>query len=852
MNSDKDKFKHLSQSGRESSSGNIMRRPNSGSDADISASPEVQRQPQKDREKGVDSRTRVARSFDLQPRFADNRSGQKQNSYMKKPDPGEPSRRYKKAKREWRKRIRGYPTKNQSFQSVPEVIWSAAKKGFKIVLVLFLVLAIFIAGVGSGMLSGYISTTTPLKIIDLRSSDGATLIYDSKGQLVRKLTGAQDINREYVSITRMKPTYIDDAFIAIEDERFIDHSGIDPKRIANAVAGVFLNAGNPTHGASTITQQVVKMMSGADERSAQRKVQEWERALELERRLSKDEILELFLNMVPMANNLTGVQSAAKTYFGKDVSELDLAECAFLAGIPNLPSIYNPLTEYGRRNGMRRMRIILSKMYELEIIERDEYHAALNRELTFLVEEREESEGVTSYFIDAVVEQVINQLMLQRGYSYNLARTAVFQHGLTIETTMDQEVQRKAEASFRKQELFATNPEALPDIPEPPQAAITIVSNEPATRGEIVGLVGGFGEKNRSFIFNRATQAYRQPGSSIKPILVYAPAVETGMITAASIFNDEPKFLDPQNPEVEWPVNVTRQHYGLVTARQALQESYNTIAVEVYTEVMNPPTGLSYLRRLGIDRSNEPQPSGALGAFGTGMTTAEMAGAFAALANEGLYTEPILFRRVLDADGNVLLENKPRYDQVFSTGTATVMTSILEDTVMNTNWITPYASLPNQTAAGKTGTTSNRIDVWFCGYTPYYTAAVWYGFDNANGRRTEIDDADSRNAMRIWQDVMAQLHENKVPREFEEKGNVARVEICRETGYLATERCPQTLNEIFDLDNSNAPKIICPEHSRVDPGPPEPEPEPQPEPVPEPEPEPEPEPTPEPDPESAP
>ena len=838
MNSDQDKFEASVPSGQGNSSGNIMRSPISRADTDDKASSEKE---------AVDARTRVARTSEPQPGSAANRRPvPKHHQYAAPPARGEKSRSYKKAEKEWRKRISGYPTKNRSFQSVPEVVWSAAKKGIKIVLVLIMILAVFVAGIGSGMLSGYISTTTPLEIIDLRSSEGATLIYDGKGQLVQELTGAQNVNREYVSITKIKQSYIDEAFIAIEDERFIEHKGIDPKRIANAMAGILINAGNPTHGASTITQQVVKMMSGADERSAQRKVQEWERALDLERQLSKDEILELFLNMVPMANNLTGVQAAAKTYFGKDVSELDLAESAFLAGIPNLPSIYNPLTEYGRRNAMRRMRIILGKMYELGKIETDEYHQALNRELIFVADEREEGDSVTSYFIDAVVAQVIEQLMLQRGYSYNLAQTAVFQHGLTIETTMDQEVQRKAEASFQKQELFATNYEALPDIPEPPQAAITIVSNEPATRGEVVALVGGFGEKKSSFIFNRATQAYRQPGSSIKPILVYGPALDTGMITAASIFNDEPKFLDPQHPDVEWPVNVTRQHYGLVTARQALQQSYNTIAVEIYTELLSPSTGLSYLRRLGIDRTNEQQPSGALVAFAEGVTTTDMAAAYAALANEGLYTEPVLFRRVLDADGNVLLENKPRYDRVFSAGTATIMTSILEETLMNTSWITPYAQLPLQTAAGKTGTTSDQIDVWFCGYTPYYTAAVWYGFDNANGRRTEIDDADSRNAIRIWQDVMAQLHEDKTPLEFEEKGNITRVRICTDTGYRAVEKCPHQRTEIFDLDKSNVPRIDCPEHSREEPEETEPEETEPDQPGPDPEPEPEPEPDPEP------
>lgn len=246
MNSDKDKFPHESQPGQENSSGNIMRRPNSGPESKLPLNPEARNYSQENRELDPNSLTRIARRSYSQPRPVTGRPARKQQGYLKTNNQAEASPRYRKAKREWRKRVRGYPTKSQIFQSVPEVIWSAAKKGFKIVLVLFLILAIFVAGVGSGMLSGYISTTTPLKIIDLRSSDGATLIYDGKGQLVKELTGAQDVNRAYVSITRMKSTYIDDAFIAIEDERFPDHNGIDPKRIANAVAGIFLNAGNPT------------------------------------------------------------------------------------------------------------------------------------------------------------------------------------------------------------------------------------------------------------------------------------------------------------------------------------------------------------------------------------------------------------------------------------------------------------------------------------------------------------------------------------------------------------------------------------------------------------------------------
>ena len=235
---------------------------------------------------------------------------------------------------------------------------------------------------------------------------------------------------EYVPIARIKSTYIPDAFIAIEDERFETHHGIDPKRIANSVGTIFLSLGGDTHGASTITQQVVKMMSGADDRSAQRKIQEWERAIDLEEKMSKDEIMELFVNMVPMGGPYVGVQSAAKAYFGKDVSELDLAECAFLAGIPNLPSIYNPATEYGKRNALRRMRITLGKMLEIGKITEDEYQQALNRELVFKSAEQQSSaSSIHSYFVDAVINEVISQLMIQRGYSLQLANVAVFQHG---------------------------------------------------------------------------------------------------------------------------------------------------------------------------------------------------------------------------------------------------------------------------------------------------------------------------------------------------------------------------------------------------------------------------------------
>jgi penicillin-binding protein 1A len=701
-----------------------------------------------------------------------------------------------------------------SVVSVPAALWSGVRKGLLFVLVILLATIAFIGGSGLGMLSGYVSTAQPLEIVDIRKTYDATYIYDRYGQQAAILTGSQNILREYVPISVVKPTYLDEAFIAIEDERFETHSGIDPKRIANAIGNVFLTLGGDTHGASTITQQVVKMMSGENERSAQRKIQEWERATELEKNLSKDEIMELFVNMVPMGNRYVGVQSAAKAYFGKDISKLDLAECAFLAGIPNLPSIYNPATEYGRRNALRRMRITLAKMLEIGKITEDEYQEALNRELDFrALDETSGSGQINSYFVDAVINEVIDQLMKQRGYSRRLAHTAVFQHGLTIETTLDPEIQRMAEASFKKKELFSVNYDKLPDMPQMPEAGITVISNDPSSLGQIVAMVGGFGEKKTNLGFNRATQAYRQPGSSIKPILDYGPAMDMGIITAATILMDEPKYLDPQNPEKEWPVNHSRRHYGPVTVRWALRNSLNTTAVEVYANMLTPMVGLSYLKRMGIDRMNEPQPAGALGGFAKGMTTVEMAGAFSAFASRGLFTKPYLFTRVLDAEGNVLLEHKPEFDQVFSTETADIMTNLLVDTLENANWIGPYAKLGRQKAAGKTGTSDERVDRWFAGYTPYYTAAVWYGFDNAYGRRTEINETDTRCPILIWKDVMLQIHENLPVKPFAMSDNVVSRTVCAESGQLPTEYCTRTSREFFDSLKGNAPSMPCPLHS---------------------------------------
>ena len=365
-------------------------------------------------------------------------------------------RRQRIEKRRLKNRVSGRPRRKAVLESLPEVLLSGLGKVAKLIVLAVLIVGFTVLGLGLGMLSAYIANATPLEVVSIRYTNEPTRIFDKDGNEVAILVGSQNIQREYIPITSIKHTHLENAIKAIEDERFDSHNGIDAKRIGSAVLSMLANSGTPTHGGSTITQQVVKMMSGQDQESAQRKIQEWYRAYDLEQRLgSKDQIMELYINLIPMANNYVGVQAAAKAYFDKDASELDLAECAFLAGIPNLPSIYNPLTEYGRRNALRRMRITLMNMRDLGMINEDEYQEALNRELVF--RQRQETispSQINSYFVDAAINAVISDLMTRNGYSEMLAQQAVYQQGLTIELTMDAKVQEAAELTFSKRELF--------------------------------------------------------------------------------------------------------------------------------------------------------------------------------------------------------------------------------------------------------------------------------------------------------------------------------------------------------------------------------------------------------------
>ncbi len=718
---------------------------------------------------------------------------------------------------ELRSQLKGKPTKCGFNRSLTHEIASFVGDILKIAIVAVLCLVFTFGGFGAGMLLGYASTTKPLSIGDLTSAEESqtSFVYDSENNVIAKLTGSENVDRIYISYSEIKNTYLDDAIIAIEDERFREHSGIDIKRIGSALISAIANGGSATHGGSTITQQTVKLISGQDEHSTSRKVQEWFSAMQLEQNLSKDEILELYINLAPMGNNYVGVQAAAMNYFGKNASELTLPECALIAGLPKSPSYYNPLRESGRRNAQRRMRTILGKMYELGMITEEEYEEALNTELEFKQRNTDRTSTVNSYFVEYAISEVIGDIAEQRGISRSLAASLVYNRGYHIYTTLEPRPQEVLDDAFKDKDLFQEDPDRIADYPEKPNGSMVVINN---ATGAIAAMQGGFGEKTMNLSLNRAVSTHRNPGSSIKPLLDYGPAFELGLIAPATVVWDEPKHLDPQRPDVDWPVNYGRSYSGAVTIRVALTYSLNTIAAELWTEV-GGDTALWYLKQVGIDRTAEGAfPSQSVGGFTKGMTTLEMAAAYHTFATGGTYVEPYAYTQVLDSEGNVIVKSDPISYRVYSEETCFFIADILK-AVVNNNTPSDWGSgqIENEDGeridtCGKTGTTSDNIDKWFCGFTPYYTAAVWYGYDNRL-RQTEIPQCDWDSAIKIWVWCMQHIHLYLPGASFEKPDSIVTESVCS-SGYYPTDACwAEEGNKVY-TDYFVSGSYLCPTDDR--------------------------------------
>jgi len=658
----------------------------------------------------------------------------------------------------------------------------------KTLIIFIIALSCAIAGIVGGAMYGYIKTAQPIRDEDLQIKILTSFIYDKDGKEIAQLTGKDNKNRELVTYDEI-PDYLKNAYISVEDERFLTHNGVDVKGILNMVYSLVSSGGSGGRGGSTITQQVVKNITGNTKLTLQRKVQEWYSAITLEKKLHKWQILELYMNIIFMGNEYYGVQSASKAYFGCDVKDLSLAQCALLAGITQLPGKYNPFTESGRKNAKVRQELILKLMLEQKMIDQKQYEQALAEDLKY-AERSENSKNVSSqtYFVDQAVNDVKKDLMESKGYTESMALTMIYSYGLKIYTTQDSDAQKAMDEVYNDEKYFIGVEPKTKKLLERPESGMVVIDPE---TGEVKALRGGFGKKSASMTLNRATQIKRQPGSSIKPIAVYAPAIDLQKITAATVIDDSPVYMDSRKKDTLYPNNFDHTYNGLTTIRNAIKASVNVVAAKVWMNILGPDQSLEYLKKVGINRDKERYVSLALGGLNEGVSPLEMAAAYVPFVHKGMYFKPSTYTKVLDNSGKTLLENKPEPSIVYNETTAFLMVSMMTD-VINSPGGTAYGGgiIKNAkgqviTTAGKTGTTSKNRDKWFVGYSPYYVAATWYGYDVER----DLVGAESRQALIIWHDVMEKIHKDKKPIPFTKPSGLVTKQICIYSGKVPSLLC---------------------------------------------------------------
>ena len=665
-------------------------------------------------------------------------------------------------------------------------------------------LVIAIIGLVVGSLIGYVEDAELIDVENMRLNlTSIVYIEDSEtGEMVEYEQLYDTEHRIWVSSKEI-PDYLKDAFVAIEDERFYSHNGIDMKRFTGAAMQYITQKGNSSYGGSTITQQLIKNLTQEDDYSIKRKIQEVYRAFNLERDLSKEEILEYYLNTIYLSQKCNGVQSASMRYFGKDVSELSLAECATIAGITQYPTKYDPLIN--PENNKKRQLVILKKMYDLGFISEKEYTAAKDEELVFVKKTPEEEEQYHSYFTDAVIDQVIEDLMTQYNYTKQYAVKILYNGGLQIYLSMDPEIQAHMDAVYNDPNAFQR---AAGEVQ--PQSSMVIM--DPYT-GLVKALAGGRGEKEGNRTLNRATQTLRQPGSTIKPISTYGPAIEYGLITPGSIVNDAPVKFG------EWaPRNDDRAFRGRITVATALRGSRNVPAVKI-CDYLTARASFDYMKNILhfdtlVEYRKEPERSFsdvalapiALGGLTDGVTVLDMCAAYCVFPNGGKYIKPSLYTKVLDSDGKVVLEHKAEKQIAMSETTSESMISMLKSAVDGGTGTA--ARLPGMRVAGKTGTTSSNRDRWFVGFTPYYVGAVWFGYDNPQSLR----GFSPNPAAVAWRKVMAPIHENLPDKPFLEHTEEGKYDImlCEESGMRATPSCKKLTCKAFE--SGKVPKERCTKH----------------------------------------
>lgn len=747
-------------------------------------------------------------------------------------------------------------------------------------LLICIVLAAVVGVAGGGLFIKKIIDDTPhVSASDVKPKGFTTFVYADDGSTEIERFVSSGSNRVYKSVDEI-PKDLQHAFVAIEDERFYKHNGIDLQGIARAAVVGIARGGNFTEGASTLTQQLIKnnvFPNFTKEKTFydkfQRKIQEQYLALQIEKKMDKSEIIESYLNTINLGQNCLGVQAASQRYFGKDVSDLTLSECAVIAGITQSPSTYDPIT-HPDNNKVRRNKV-LKNMLEQDYISQKQYDEALADDVYARIQTTNtasQADNTYSYFVDALAQQVIQDLKDQLGYTDTQAYNAVYSGGLSIYSTQNQTMQQicdeeanddsnypglkeygldyaltvtRADGSTenygsnniknyvketygKDQGLLYSSEDAARAMVEKwkatiaregdtyderititpqPQSSITIMDQK---TGQIKAMVGGRGEKASSLGLNRAYQgSKRQPGSTFKILAAYAPALDSCDKTLATTIDDEPYTL--KNGQVLR--NANKQYGGTTTLREGIKRSINVVAVKLSDEITQE-LGYEYCQKFGISTlvknktingkvfDDSTSQTLALGGITEGVYNYEMCVAYATIANGGEYNKPTLYSKVVDHDGNVLLDGTGESHTVLKDSTAYLLTSAMED-VVNSGTGTA-CQLPNMPVAGKTGTTTSNKDLWFCGFTPYYTCAVWGGYDD-----NKECNSDTSFRFRLWKGIMSRIHENLEEKDFKVPSSVERKSICTITGKLAGSGCP-SITEYFAKDT--LPAETCSGH----------------------------------------
>lgn len=670
-------------------------------------------------------------------------------------------------------------------------------RNFFLIFFIAVILAVTVAGAVFGV---YVAAITEREldegIFDLLRENTASRIYYYENDGARRALEATELESQelfggYRAIPleyREIPQDLIDAFVSIEDKRFFEHKGVDWKRTVGAALNyLFHFEGN--FGGSTITQQLIKNVTERDEYTLSRKLQEILWALDLERKMSKEEILQNYLNIINLSNGCYGVGAAADYYFSKTVDELTLLECASIAAITNNPSYYDP--RRNPENNRRRATLILSQMYEQGYITEEEYQGALGEELRLNIKS-EEGSGVNLWYVDMVLEDVIRDLMAEKGYTRAMANMAIYRGGLEIYTAMDYQLQLLVEKYYANASNFGGR-----DLSDGQQSAIILIDTR---SGDVLAVAGAIGEKRANRLQNFATSTVRPAGSVIKPLSVYAPALDRGIITWSSVYDDVPINFGVDG-ETPWPKNANGVYRGLTNINYALEHSINTVTLRVL-EDLGLESSFDFLyNKLGMTSliSEQELEDGrmisdigyaalALGQFNYGVSVREISAAYSIFASGGIYNGSRSYYKVTDSLGNIVLENKYHGEAVISEESAAIMHEMLKN-VVSSGTASALTLKKNVECAGKTGTTQNNFDRWYIGYTPYCIGGVWYGCEYPK----ELDGSTSGICVRIWDEIMSRVDKIYSSRgataEIPRSENIGLFEYCRDSGKLAGEAC---------------------------------------------------------------